>query len=687
MVLTYLNITRTLSLLLLCCEALQLVVSSGNSESDIDSTKTIVDFLQQQDDQLEKIEIRPMSVLLFGNTGCGKSTLASLLTDAELESVETFPGSAQYVIVDRNDRISRPNETITSKTLIPELLVDVSTNTSYYDCPGFEDTRSVKHDIAVTYSLKRLLDFSRAVKLLFLTTYTSVKAAGDRDDFVKLAGHAITLIKNIDKFRDGIALVVTKVENRMRMVNGVPGLVDDETEISAIAHFLAQTKTELEAKRGAGDTPVAEQHSIDEKIKFIEILLTKDENQYKRISIIRLASEPGPVSTMPVLQGERKRTSAMIKDNLHYVSKENIDFGFTIADKSAVRVLELMDEMKSRLNAVATGMDDEIKQFYVQLENQNADIKVTYDKIYSAYQRLQFEKSTVPQAFIKQASEAMAALNIGTRGIHMERFSNELKLIDFLQEVSARNVSIEITNGLGKSTNYIDESRRWYGFLNSLHPIVSTYRLREEAKIVLQKLAISEGDKEIGFVNEDLKQLVSHAESQIYDDVENTKVNPHKLNALKRLLQQMLDENLIISCDAGKLLAKGYNVKISDVVKAECWPSAKTIDIFALDTVYIDMDIDKTGAGVQLSIIASTWEIVNEKQIILNGEDGKPHPVAQAPNSVNIRESGKIGEPGLPGGSSGHFLGIGRYFSNGPHLKINANGGTGGPGQTGGNGT
>lgn len=62
----------------------------------------------------------------------------------------------------------------------------------------------------------------------------------------------------------------------------------------------------------------------------------------------------------------------------------------------------------------------------------------------------------------------------------------------------------------------------------------------------------------------------------------------------------------------GLLLIKGDIISISEVIKTtECWSEAKQIDIFALNKVIFDDDIDKRNIlNVNITIFSPTWEII-----------------------------------------------------------------------------
>lgn len=136
-------------------------------------------------------------------------------------------------------------------------------------------------------------------------------------------------------------------------------------------------------------------------------------------------------------------------------------------------------------------------------------------------------------------------------------------------------------------------------------------------------------------------------------------------------------------CSHNKLTVEGFDVKIKDTLKIDCIYNATFIEIFALDRITVDENIDKLGLAVQLSMIAPKWEVLSERVITLDGIAGKPHSNPKAFNGVG---NGRSGKPGQPGSSSGRFFGVGKTFNSDAFLKITANGGNGGVGQDGGEG-
>lgn len=166
----------------------------------------------------------------------------------------------------------------------------------------------------------------------------------------------------------------------------------------------------------------------------------------------------------------------------------------------------------------------------------------------------------------------------------------------------------------------------------------------------------------------DLKELAQNVGCEFYYTIETIQVNPFKLKILKLVLVQAMDSSLNILREENKLRVKGYKVKISDIGR-HCSDAINHIDVFAINNLFIDADIEKTGKNAHLSFVAPKWYSFGDRKLIMNGADGKP-----------------CSESAVNGVAAGNFLGIGQKCFNDQHLEIHLNGGKGGIGQNGGKG-
>lgn len=296
-------------------------------------------------------------VLVMGVSGAGKSTFSQWIAgeDDKLISVETRPGSGKYLIRDENNKIGLST---VSKTLFPELHTDEATETTFYDFPGFSDTRNPSYDIAASYFIKHVLERVRNVKIIFLTSFYSVEMGADRFVFPGLLKNINELIKNIDKFRDSIALVVSKVDNIH---------TEDSSIIEDIASCLEEFNKDFRNDLKRSDISVKKRKFIVNAMKIIKIFLTKENGEYSRIKLFRKPNAQGPLSENEILTDEKLAVQKLLSGNLRHTSIKHNDFGFTISDDSKLEIINLAavinDQITDSINQIATTVKKHLTSF------------------------------------------------------------------------------------------------------------------------------------------------------------------------------------------------------------------------------------------------------------------------------------------------------------------------------------
>lgn len=292
-------------------------------------------------DECEKnFEMGPESeaVLIMGNDGSGKTTLSLLLTDGDMAGIEDSYGAFYYA--DQSDCIATGHGR--QQRMSPMLLVDQTTNTTYYDWTGFEIATgsgavSVEHDILASHFMKLLAKSMKAVKFVFTASQSTLDPIEHMDILLDFVHRITDLIQNLDKYRDAIALVVTKVKGHLQPKKS--NLFDWHTERSHIEEIAAQLKSarkELEAKlQYHDDNSYGYNVTEMERMKqLIDILLIKKDEHYQRIGIFQEPHENIPVKYMAEQQNDKFTIRKMINDNLHFVATDVNDFGYAVSKKT-----------------------------------------------------------------------------------------------------------------------------------------------------------------------------------------------------------------------------------------------------------------------------------------------------------------------------------------------------------------
>lgn len=655
-----------------------------NRQSDDTETSAQInstfDLLKRGESEIQLDDKCKDLVLVLGNTGAGKSTFTQWIAgdNKNLTAREVTEGTGEFIIED-NNRIS--TSTIKSKTIFPELVIDTETKTAYYDCPGFNDTRSASYDIAATYFTKKVTDFAKSVKILFIVNYSSVRTGVDRRDFTNLLRHINDFVKDIEKFQNSISIVVTKVDNTY--VNKGKLLVEDNTVVTTIANFFKEVKENLQESLKTANISIENKKFCHDAIKLIEILLVKEGDDYTNIGIFRRPDEPGRLSDIALLQYGKQRIKMIINAKLNFTTIVNTNFGYTISADSKNVIYDLVRIINKQVLSSLSNIEKEIKKCFLTKIQQTNDL-------YKIKNELNTELNIISKIteetknLCKSTDFVQTIMNIidSTNCDMMNLSSDEINLkkqheyLKFFQQMNNKielyTTPLEWNNPLQDSVKYVDNLKNWYNFLIDLYEALSTLTYNQ-FQIACELLHDKEEEINIENINAILDKLYKMPMLGPYD-FRNKDINEKQLNDLNGVLTNITFKKTSIFL-SDRLIIKGDYVKLSEIdLQNDSKRIIKSLEIYALNTVFIDTDLTQVGKQLHLTIIAPKWEVVGERKINLDGAAGELNQFVS---------NNEHGLPGLPGGNAGSFLGIGKNFINSEKLTITANGGKGGPGQDG----
>ncbi|CAL8129308.1 unnamed protein product [Orchesella dallaii] len=342
------------------CTILPAPIQSSNSGNR--PNETLQQILINGINQLPFETHSKTAIFIMGNTGSGKTTLTQTLSGnlSQLHAVRTH--TRKLVVIDDNERIGLP--TTKSKTLVPEYIINSENNVSFYDCPGFDDTRGADKDIAAMYFLNLITEHVEQAKFLFLVTHSSVTPGNDRLDFDLLVTHAARFLQNINKFNNSIGLIVTKVYSFSEFGER---LTDDEILfgiVGFIQEFQITLIERLEEEQRWGETDRA---LWERKIQFVDAILKQDDDdgQYSKIWFVRNPSSCGSYSEIPYVLEVRRKISDLYTNKLKYSSTTPTDFGFTLKDKTLLKIKdEFVPVTSSMMTQITSQAMDELLTKY-----------------------------------------------------------------------------------------------------------------------------------------------------------------------------------------------------------------------------------------------------------------------------------------------------------------------------------
>ncbi|XP_055924355.1 uncharacterized protein LOC129956479 [Argiope bruennichi] len=445
---------------------------SASEEKGNHLIKSTFDLLERGEKEIRFDDKHKDVILILGNTGSGKSTFTQWVAgdNSKMISKETKEGTGEYIIEDHN-RIG--DTTLKSKTIFPELVIDDKTNAVYYDCPGFSDTQGTSHDIATTYFIKKVVDYSESVKMVFTISHPSVRKGVDRQDFMKLLRHVTDLVKDIEKFKHSIAIVATKVDNQYVKQGKNFILVEDGLMIAAIADFLQEAKQYLQDSSKRPNLSEKNNRFYENAIKFVDILLEKEGEHYTKIGIFRRPDEPGPVSDIPLLQNGKQSIERIVYEKLSFTAKSNEDFGYTVSEKTKNDINELVEEINKNLwssfSNIARNIQDSYRNTVQQIRCQihlfvsasgvtgadSSDAKAFRDKLNNGYNIaldlvIKTKNLMNPGQVAELVNNAISNLGIDIPKDEVLYIANQGKYFNFLQTVSDNILSSKPWNQLFK---------------------------------------------------------------------------------------------------------------------------------------------------------------------------------------------------------------------------------------------
>lgn len=179
------------------------------------------------------------SIIVVGRTRAGKSTLVNYLTNPDVLEVKMHkigPKSKGVPVIDFKDSVSsdidlpRIGHLRESYTTVPHSWYDKEHNVTYWDCPGFEDTKNYVQDVTNAFYIKRIFSTSKQMKILLVVSWNDLSGEGIAPikalvDTIKRMFDDFKSI-NFDTIKGSLSLVVTKAPEGTT-VDDVEGLLNE----------------------------------------------------------------------------------------------------------------------------------------------------------------------------------------------------------------------------------------------------------------------------------------------------------------------------------------------------------------------------------------------------------------------------------------------------------------------------
>ncbi|GBN17916.1 hypothetical protein AVEN_96591-1, partial [Araneus ventricosus] len=389
------------------------------------------------------------------------------VTDVEKRSAES--------INDENDQIVE-----FAQKGCPELFSEDKPNIFYYGC--FCDARNTSVDIATTYLTNKVLSHAERIKIIFAVNYSSLEKGVDREIFIKFLKHVSDFVKDIEKYRNSLAMIAIGVAEQNLKKDGDSLLVGDIQLIRDVANFLLEMRRYIADKQKDPVISVKDDTFYENALKLIDIILEKDGERYKKIGIFRKLDEWDSTSNIAALQEEKNNMKRILCEELTFTEKLDRDFRCRISEKSEPYIDNLVEEINNAVWISAKIISGTVQEHY-QNHVQNLRRKLEYFasgqtivdanpveavsfKFKNEYYTIsslvdEFQKSMTVKGLVNKIKDVVFTLDIKVPDIEIQNIERFVKYIDILQGVSKKEIGTKAWGNLFKDfAEYISESKK-----------------------------------------------------------------------------------------------------------------------------------------------------------------------------------------------------------------------------------
>lgn len=649
-----------------------LLAVNSSGENTTDRAEDTLRFINNAQNKL-KLSSESKIIFLIGNTGSGKSTLSHYVAGdySKLLSIEPTEGDEMYYAIQDglDPDVDTASSTTVSRTLVPEIMIDES-EFVWCDCPGFGDTRNTTVEIATTFLIKSVIDNALNAKIVLVVNHGAVVGGYDRSDLERLITHTTELVKNVERYKESVSMVVTKVDP-YRMIGRKPIDVTEQDVKKSVAKYLSDYRKVLIEK----GSPLA-------KIQLVDALLKQTPRAgFARIGVFWRPVDAGPFNTIEKMVKGRKLIRDTVLRETIYTEIQRDDFGYALTDTAQLRIGEMAQYVIDNMRGIFSDIDREtlelLQEKIIRVHDffEREEILENIDRqIVNLWKTGAIHSISTLTARIAALTDAFN-LTLGSDGLRQVLRHEEN--LNILKSIARFEINAPIDDYVSKifasTFDYIRLEHNWSKFLVNVYDFLVGYEVQKDVTLYnvreLKDWKIRYKPQGLYINEENLKEFVNQLKFYIELNIDGM---AHHLNEINEIIKFALQTPPSIKCNDDTLTIRGNFLKSSNIQKVKDLSNVSKIKVFVAGTFFVDSNLR---LSQHLEILAHKWEILNEFTFYLNGENGEA-----------IRPPGNLGTPGRPGniGSNGkNFFGLADEIVSGDLLTVNVNGGDGGAGQAG----
>jgi len=307
------------------------------------------------------------SVLVIGDTGTGKSTLVNALINKKLESVWIEDNAEFQIKLIKGQEGATIGSTSVSETSLPKSWFDSNTGITYWDCPGFEDTKSIEQDIANGMFIEKVFQNSKEVKIIL--TMSESQLNSDRNVVIlNMAKKFSAFFQDINELKNSMCLVGTKIENPKKnspvmLQKKFKDAVDDHKNHPESKSITSEVEKFFNIITTPGKVAIFTSPTSEKEVVIDETILKMlAECSYTKLGNINIPISFESRNAITSFADEAKleaiEVSKILKKNIDIYLKKYINQALISALPNLIKLQKLIDETYNTKKAVDTGSFD-----------------------------------------------------------------------------------------------------------------------------------------------------------------------------------------------------------------------------------------------------------------------------------------------------------------------------------------
>ncbi|XP_039294211.1 uncharacterized protein LOC111056853 [Nilaparvata lugens] len=670
----------------------QLSVNVESCRSEYEDFEELTSKILSEADELigkQKTLTAAETILVLGEAGAGKTSLVQFLTRNPYLQFREIAG--KYMFED-GQRIGLP-------TLYPRI-VPYNETINFVDFPGFQTIPQPANEVASSIIMKTITKKLENAKILLLVDYATLQQG---EGFINILRYLYNLILDFDKYKDHIALIVTKVSPKLddgalkvQETSGsdTAGILGEEADIiERVMEYLNQTQASLEEKlKLEFKNEVTEFYQ--NVIELLNSLKTgSKDGKAPRINVFYRPNKPGPLRVNKLMLQNRESLLKTVR-NLTSFDVKKMNFGFGLSGEANVflncLLVFLSDHYKNRVNNVVRYVETSARERMIH----NIDFcegKIT--NLQSLGIRTELLMQEIGQ--VTRYDEFSKAFNSSDFAILSSWYleTSEKIIFNFLEKYGEIIMGLVDTSEVLKLSTWTSRVRdalelmkkeeKWCNTLIKFIDGLSSYKMQgKRNKIYDEMYSVKPTYDNIEhplisiFLN-----VTDSSATQLFGDPQI--ISEKELSEIESIARIMLKNGYDVRCSSqGRLRVRGFVICMSHInsdefLDSRCGNKSVTdLIIYAASKMFIDVpNLNGRLEEVDIYLASPHWEVIGERaDIKLVGRAGQ-----RESDSIYL-ENGKDGKPGLAGDLGGSFHGFGVNFVNCENLHIMSVGGKGGPG-------